>query len=254
MLSCRVETMVGYLLLPDGQQIEVRDGLLLGRIAACDILIDDTKASRRHARVRVEGSVAEIEDLDSSNGTLLNGKRVQRRTLRAGDVIQIGAVRIEYRDGAVPAAAAQKPAPPAGDELVFEDEAPPEPAKPTYSSAVPPVASPPPRVAEPPPRPATTPPPAPPPPAPSQELEFLDEVVQVRTPAPAAQKPGVAGKPSGAAPARERGVLQYHKKTDRGGLLGDDLAQMSGMKRGLLLLFALVFVAVLGYLAMVLAG
>ncbi len=250
--------MAGYLILPDGREVEVRDGLLLGRIAACDILIDDTKASRRHAKVRVEGSVAEIEDLESSNGTLLNGKRVQRRMLRPGDVIQIGAVRIEYREGAPSAAAAAKPAPPpsSGDELVFDDEpdAAPEPA-PRPGFSMPAVASPPPRPSPPPPPPpfaSTLPPPVPPgvPPA-GDSLEFLDEVVKVRTAPP--PKPGVGGK-AAAPPARDRGVLQYHKRTDRGGVLGDDMAQMSTGKRWLLVLFALVAALVMGYLAMQLAG
>jgi hypothetical protein len=41
----------------------------------------------------------EIEDLGSSNGTLLNDKMVKRRMLRDGDVVQIGTTRITYREG-----------------------------------------------------------------------------------------------------------------------------------------------------------
>lgn len=266
MLSCDAHTMAGYLILPDGREVEVRDGLLLGRIPACDILIDDTKASRRHAKVRVEGSVAEIEDLESSNGTLLNGKRVQRRTLRPGDVIQIGAVRIEYREGAPAPATAAKPAPPpppsSGDELVFDDEPSAEESPADESGAEEPARRPGfsmPAIASPPPRPAPPPPPSSPsattlpPPAPSagDSLEFLDEVVKVRTAPP--PKPGVGGK-AAAPPARDRGVLQYHKRAGQGGVLGDDMAQMSAGKRWLLVLFALVAALVMGYLAMQLAG
>ena len=59
--------MSGYLELSDGQAVSVRDGLLLGRVAACDVVIADAKASRRHARLISESGVVEIEDLESSN-------------------------------------------------------------------------------------------------------------------------------------------------------------------------------------------
>lgn len=97
--------MSGYLELPDGGLIGVRDGLLLGRTSACDVVVRDGKASRRHARLIVEAGVVEIEDLDSSNGTLLNGKPVTRRMLRDGDRIDIGKTGIVFREGALPVAA-----------------------------------------------------------------------------------------------------------------------------------------------------
>ena len=43
--------MSGYLELADGSIVGVRDGLVLGRVAACDVVVDDKKASRRHARL-----------------------------------------------------------------------------------------------------------------------------------------------------------------------------------------------------------
>jgi hypothetical protein len=245
--------MVGYLVLPDGKQVAARDGLILGRVAACDVVVNDTKASRRHAALRVAGTVVEIEDLDSSNGTLLNGKKVQRRVLRDGDKIQIGAWAIAYREGGAAASAA----PAAGDELVFEDDSAPAPA---------PAVAAPPRVASPPPLPRSAPPAAPspaPPPAPravsppappSDTLEFLDEVVQVRTPPPPKPSIAGAGKPQAAAAKRDRGVLQFKKQADRRGLLAEDMEQMSGSKRALLVLFALAVTGVMGYLAMQLAS
>jgi hypothetical protein len=60
----------------------VHDGFVIGRVAGCDLVIDDTKASRRHARLVVDAGVVEVEDLESSNGTLLNEKPVTRRVLR----------------------------------------------------------------------------------------------------------------------------------------------------------------------------
>src|SRR5262245_25459382 len=101
-----------YLSIPDGQQVPVRDGLVIGRVAGCDVVVDDTKASRRHARLCVAGGVVEIEDLGSSNGTLLNGKPVQRRMLRNGDEVTIGSTVLVYRE----AAAGTGAAPSVGDE------------------------------------------------------------------------------------------------------------------------------------------
>lgn len=242
--------MAGYLILPDGREVEVRDGLVLGRIAGADVVVHDSKASRRHAVVHLAGSVAEIEDLDSSNGTLLNGKKIQRRGLHDGDTIRIGQWEISYREGGGPrsAPAAATVAPPSAEELVFDDEVAPPPTPPR-PSAVPRPSTP---------TPALTPPPpaAPSPPPAVETLEFLDEVVQVRpTAAPQPRRPAAAnpGAKPAAAGGRDRGVLQFHKLQDRRGVLAEDLQQMSTAKRALLWLLALSLAAAMGYLAMQLA-
>ena len=97
--------MSGYLLLADGSTRPVHDGFVIGRVAGCDLVIDDTKASRRHARLVVDAGVVEVEDLESSNGTLLNEKPVTRRVLRDGDRVKIGKTELVYREGAPPGAA-----------------------------------------------------------------------------------------------------------------------------------------------------
>ncbi len=102
--------MNGYLLLPDGHRLPVADGLTIGRVDGCDVRLDDPKASRHHARLIVEASVVEIEDLGSSNGTRLNGKEIQRRMLRSGDVIQIGTSLITYQQELDEAAPSEVPA------------------------------------------------------------------------------------------------------------------------------------------------
>ncbi len=119
----------GYLLLPDGHRVPVAHGLTIGRVDGCDLRLEDPKASRHHARLIVEASVVEIEDLGSSNGTRLNGKEIQRRMLRSGDVIQIGTSLIIYREEGVEAAltevAAGEPvsaSPPEMDVIEFVDE------------------------------------------------------------------------------------------------------------------------------------
>ena len=101
--------MSGHLELPDGQTVGVRDGLLMGRVTACDVVVADAKASRRHARLIAESGVVEIEDLESSNGTLLNGRPIDRRMLRDGDRIEIGKTVIVYREGALPGPTSRAP-------------------------------------------------------------------------------------------------------------------------------------------------
>jgi serine phosphatase RsbU (regulator of sigma subunit) len=80
-----------------GPRVRIGDGALrIGREPSCDVLIGDLTVSRRHARVSWSGQDLVIEDLDSSGGTFVNGERVQRAVLHAGDVIRLGP-RLEYR-------------------------------------------------------------------------------------------------------------------------------------------------------------
>jgi hypothetical protein len=223
--------VTGALKLSDGRVVPVRDGLVLGRVAGCDVVIDDVKASRRHARLIVQGGVVEIEDMGSSNGTLLNGKPVQRRVLRVGDEVCIGATTIVYEQGQ-PAAA------PAADLDVdlFGDDVP----------SAPPAAPPPS-----PPLPAA-PPMAPPPVVPPRStVEFVDEIVEVRkAPAPAARP---TAPTVGAGVQQKQRVLQFSQQSKRGPL-GDDLAQMGGGMK--LLIVAAVALGALGlaWLAMTLVS
>lgn len=73
-----------------GQRWMVRDSLVLGRDAECDIMIPSRQVSRRHARLVVTGEGTSIEDLGSKNGTHLNGEIVgEIEILNDGDMIQI---------------------------------------------------------------------------------------------------------------------------------------------------------------------
>jgi len=64
--------------------------VLVGRADECDVQLDDTKVSRRHARlVRMEDGSWLLEDLGSRNGTLVNGEAADLRPLRVGDRIQL---------------------------------------------------------------------------------------------------------------------------------------------------------------------
>ena len=270
--------MSGYLTTLAGKHVPVRNGFVIGRVAGCDLVIDDSKASRRHARIVVEAGVAEVEDLDSSNGTRLNDKPVTRRVLRDGDRIQIGATVLVYREGQAAAPAAPAPAAADADDLLANAPTlprprptpapapPPAPAKPASPFAddddllgdgptlplppAPPAARVGPPAAAPPP--ASKPPAAPPPPA---AVEFADEVVEVRKPAAApAAKPAAPAQP-GAAPSTSGRILQFHKQAGGGGgLLSDDLGQVGGGMRALFVLGALALGAGIVWLTIRLVG
>jgi DNA-binding winged helix-turn-helix (wHTH) protein len=71
---------------------------VLGREQSAAIWIDDSSVSRRHARVVVGDSEAFVEDLGSKNGTLLNGRRLQKKeVLSDGDAIVVGPARLTLR-------------------------------------------------------------------------------------------------------------------------------------------------------------
>jgi ABC-type multidrug transport system ATPase subunit/pSer/pThr/pTyr-binding forkhead associated (FHA) protein len=78
-------------------QVEGKDSFVLGRDAACDVKLDASLVSWKHARVdRVEGGHA-ITDLRSTNGTFVNGQPVRgRRMLKPGDIIHIGPYKFVY--------------------------------------------------------------------------------------------------------------------------------------------------------------
>jgi hypothetical protein len=218
--------MSGTLLLPDGRRIPIKGGLVIGRAAGCDVTLTDHKASRRHAALRVEGSIVEIEDLGSSNGTLLNAHPVTRRILRHGDRIRIGQ-----------------------SELVFEEAQPPDVAPPPPAPD-PPAPAPPPLARVP------LPPPAPPaaPREPAATLEFFDEVVELRAPPPSSAPSSLPA--AGVEVTAGQRLLRFdrHGKRQAPGLLGDDLAQMSFLQRWGLVLLVLLFAVAVGYGVLVLVA
>ena len=74
--------------------------VVLGRSKDCDVQVEDANVSRRHAELRQEGASYWLVDLDSTNGTEVNGKRVQRVKLADGDTITLGATELVFAGGA----------------------------------------------------------------------------------------------------------------------------------------------------------
>ncbi len=84
------------LVMPDGSRLELVDGtLVLGRSAECDILLDSTAASKRHAELRIHGGSVILVDLGSTNGSRVNGEMVQERALASGDSIELADVTLQ---------------------------------------------------------------------------------------------------------------------------------------------------------------
>lgn len=79
--------------------------IIFGRAKDCDIQIDDGSVSSKHARIVVEADpflddtqIIFIEDLKSTNGTKLNGKKVIKNKLIDGDLIKIGFNQFQFID------------------------------------------------------------------------------------------------------------------------------------------------------------
>ncbi|HXY29658.1 MAG TPA: adenylate/guanylate cyclase domain-containing protein [Gemmatimonadaceae bacterium] len=73
--------------------------LVVGRSPASDIPLVDPTISRRHAEIRCEPDVVHVRDLASSNGTFVNGTRVDDATVREGDVVTFGTVGFRLARG-----------------------------------------------------------------------------------------------------------------------------------------------------------
>jgi FHA domain-containing protein len=87
--------------LDPGTALEISRELLAGRDASSDVRLPaDGYASGRHARF-VRGQDADlVEDLDSTNGTFVNGERLSgSRPLHDGDTITLGQTQLRYEDG-----------------------------------------------------------------------------------------------------------------------------------------------------------
>ena len=81
----------------DGIRHEVdKRRFVLGRSKDCDIQLADPNVSRRHAELRQEGSAYWLIDLDSTNGSQVNGTRTARAKLESGDTITVGSTDLVF--------------------------------------------------------------------------------------------------------------------------------------------------------------
>jgi hypothetical protein len=68
----------------------------IGRAAGCELHIDSTSVSRHHALILAGTREAIIEDLNSTNGVILNGRKVTRQVLNDGDILTLGEIQFRY--------------------------------------------------------------------------------------------------------------------------------------------------------------
>jgi pSer/pThr/pTyr-binding forkhead associated (FHA) protein len=103
-----------------------KDKTTLGRRPYNDIVIDNLAVSGEHAVLQMSGAEVFIEDLNSTNGTYINGKAIKKQLLTHNDTVEIGKYKIKYlvdegadyektmmmKSGAMPEVGAAKPASP----------------------------------------------------------------------------------------------------------------------------------------------
>jgi pSer/pThr/pTyr-binding forkhead associated (FHA) protein len=73
-----------------------KDRTTLGRRPYNDIVIDNLAVSGEHAVLQMEGGDVYLEDLNSTNGTYVNGKAAKKQLLQNGDVVEVGKYKITF--------------------------------------------------------------------------------------------------------------------------------------------------------------
>lgn len=91
-MQCDVRVLSGEL---KGQILSVEGVLVIGRAPTSDLILQDALISRSHARLEPGTAGLEVVDLDSHNGTYLNGARITGRSkVGVGDIVRIGATQL----------------------------------------------------------------------------------------------------------------------------------------------------------------
>lgn len=89
---------------PQRLRLPARAIKTLGRTVRADFIVDAPLVSRLHCRLTADASdQLVVEDLESTNGTQVNGKAVDRSVLREGDTLRVGRVEFTVSRAALPA-------------------------------------------------------------------------------------------------------------------------------------------------------
>lgn len=88
--SPRARTWLRWVFPASTAPIAVEHGLAIGRADDCRARLDGNGVSRRHAELYRQGPIFAIRDLGSTNGTFLNGKRVQHAAINPGAILRVG--------------------------------------------------------------------------------------------------------------------------------------------------------------------
>jgi hypothetical protein len=82
--------------VPPGVVYEVERTSRIGRSDESDIVLNDLSVSRTHAVLEINAGRPTLRDLESTNGTFLNGRRIRAETLHDGDEVQLGNTRMRF--------------------------------------------------------------------------------------------------------------------------------------------------------------
>lgn len=81
--------------------LELRQGdMKIGRKSSCDVHLDKLAVSGEHANIFTIGEDSFVQDLNSTNGTFINNRRITKHHLRNGDAVQIGKYSLVYMSDA----------------------------------------------------------------------------------------------------------------------------------------------------------
>ena len=90
--------MEAFLVDANGKRLPLKEGeTKIGRSPVSDIVIDDVTASAHHAVIVFDNGNFVLRDLGSTNGTLVNGAKVEARSLKPGDVVQFGESKFVFQ-------------------------------------------------------------------------------------------------------------------------------------------------------------
>ena len=102
--SNQTSDVVGFLYVMEGQQKGLIVKLYIGRntlgtSSECNIILDDPAVSAKHASIRIEdgGEVYQIRDLDSQNGTYVQGENIVRAELQENDEVIMGQTKMKFK-------------------------------------------------------------------------------------------------------------------------------------------------------------
>ena len=88
----------GSLVLPSGQRVALGDRpVTIGRMSECTVPLNDQNVSRRHAEIRPGRGAYVVNDLGSTNGTMVNGTRIAgEQRLADGDILSFGSTYVRF--------------------------------------------------------------------------------------------------------------------------------------------------------------
>ena len=84
-------------MLPNGDRFALTESVIsIGRHPDCNLVLADPNVSRNHAEIRPQGDGFVVVDLGSTNGTRVNGVRVDTQLLQDGDEVSFGNTRMRF--------------------------------------------------------------------------------------------------------------------------------------------------------------